>query len=503
MKYDCIVIGAGLGGLTAAATLVKNGKKVIVFEMHNKVGGFATNFVRKDYTFDVSLHNFCPFKENILVDKVFTNLGLYDKVKYIPYNNFQRLIFPENDIVIQKPVENYIRKLIELFPKEQTGIKDIFDIMINLRKEFDEIESLTVTIDKLAEVYPMLAIKFPFLVKYIDITFGELLNKYINNEKLKGIIGSTWWLYGLPTDRIASILYSVPSIAYYNYNGGFIEGTSQKLSDAIASIIKENNGEIRLNCDVVKILMEGNKAIGIRTKECDNFYGDVIIVNSSPYETFIDLIDETDFNKKFRKSIKKLELSLSANQLYLGLNCDLRDFGITDHNITVFESYDINQNYEWVINGEYDKTFYSLTNYSLFDNTLTKKGKSVINVMSLDHINNWDNLTNDQYKVKKEKVVNIIINKLKKIFPDIEKYIEVKEFSTPITMRRYTRNPQGAIYGGAQTISQSGVNRLSYKTPFDSLYMVGAYIYPGAGYSSVMTSGYNVAMAILKTVSKA
>jgi len=498
-KYDCIIIGAGLGGLTAGAILAKNGKKVLVIEMHNKVGGFATNFIRRDYMFDVSLHNFGPLKENIVVNKAFLELGLYDKIKYIQYDYFQRLIFPEHNIVIERPIQKYIEYLVKLFPSEENGIREIFNLMIDIKKEFDEIEGLDVTIDKLEEVYPMLPIKFPLLVKYVETTFGELLTTHIKNEKLKGIIGNLWWIYGVPPDRLAAILYSVPTVGYYNYSGGFIEGTSQRLSDILAGIIKENNGEIRLNCDVKKIIMEGNKAIGVITKECSDFYADVIIANSSAYETFVELMDENEYNKRFRKKIAKLELSLSANQLYLGLNCDAKDIGITDHCITVFESYDMNENFQWIMNGEYDKTFYSLTNYSLFDKSLTKEGKSVISVMSLDHINNWANLSREEYRAKKERVSNIIINKLKRRFPDIDKYIEVQEFGTPVTMERYTRNPQGAIYGSSQINSQSGVNRLSYKTPFESLYLVGAYVYPGAGYSSVISSGYKAAKEILKT----
>lgn len=501
-KYDCIIIGAGLGGLTAGAILSKNGKKVLVIEMHNKVGGFATDFIRRDYKFDVSLHNFGPLKENIVVNKAFSELGVYDKIEYIQYDYFQRVIFPEHDLIIERPIEKYIDTLVTLFKEEEKGIRDLFNIMIEIKREFDEIEGLDVTIDKLEEVYPMLPIKFPLLVKYVETTFGELLGNYIKNDKLKGIIGNLWWIYGVPPDRLAAILYSVPTVAYYNYSGGFIKGTSQTLSDTLATIIKENNGEIRLNCDVRKIIMDGNRAVGIKTQECKDFYGDIIISNSNAYETFIDFMDENDYNKRFRKKISKLELSLSANQLYLGLNCDARDIGINDHCITVFDSYDMNENFNWIINGEYDKTFYSLTNYSLFDKSLTKDGKCVISVMSLDHIKNWEGLTREEYRNKKEMVSNIIIEKLKKRFLDIDKYIEVQEFATPLTMKRYTRNPDGAIYGSSQINSQSGVNRLSYKTPFESLYLVGAYVYPGAGYSSVISSGYKTAKEILKLFNK-
>ena len=141
------------------------------------------------------------------------------------------------------------------------------------------------------------------------------------------------------------------------------------------------------------------------------------------------------------------------------------------------------------MDGEYKKTFFSATNYTDIDKSIIPDGKGVLNIMSLDHIKNWENLTKTEYLDKKERVSNMIIEKLEKYYKNISKHIIVKELATPLTMKRYTQTPRGSIYGFSQSVSQSGINRFSSNSNIEGLFFTGANTYPGAGYSSVMISG--------------
>jgi all-trans-retinol 13,14-reductase len=500
-NFDVIIIGAGLGGLTTGAVLSRNNLKVLIVEMHDKAGGFATNFKRKDYTFDVSLHNFGPLNDNFLIRKIFNELDIFDKFEFIQYENYQRLIFPNNDFIIDKEGSKFIQNLKKLFPFEKNGIESIFEEMTELKKEFDEIENLDIFIDKLEEEFPTLPIKFPSLVKYVYTTFGQLIDKYISDEKLKGILGSFWWIYGIPPEKVAAILYSVPSMNYLNFSGGYIKGTSQKLSDILSVIINENNGEVKLNTKVEKIVFENNKLSGIITDKNEKINAKIVISNISPFETFNNLINENKIEKRYLKKINKLQLSLSCIQLYIGLDCNSKKLGFNNHNITIFSSYNQCDNYIAALNGDYDKIFLSATDYSDYDDELVKKNKGMISVMSLDSIKNWENLSKEKYDEKKTSVINILLNRLEQIMPDLKKHIEIAELATPMTIKRYTGHPEGSIYGISQTIEQSGINRLNPETIFENLYLCGANIYPGAGFSSVISSGYKVAKKIIKDFS--
>ncbi|MBN2546460.1 MAG: FAD-dependent oxidoreductase [Spirochaetes bacterium] len=493
--YDVIVVGAGLGGLTAGATLSKNGKKVLVIEKHDKVGGYATSFTRDEFKFDVSLHNLGPINSSIV--KIFNDLGITDNINYIPFDNFQRIIFPHHNINIPKGIDKFIEMLSIEFPDEKRGIKELLEEIKYIRKGFDDFEDLSLSGNPEEMINPMMAVQYPQFVELVSVTFDELMNRYIENPELKGIIANLWWYFGLPPSKVASILYSVPSANYFEHAGGYVEGTSQNLSNTFADIITGNHGKIILNTEVKQILSEDNNAEGVLTDQGEIFYSNLIISNTGAKNTFLKLMDPENVKKRYIRKVENQELSLSAIQLYLGLDCKPEKLGITDHSFTVFFSYDHDLNYQYILNGEYDKTFFSCSNYSFFDKTLSPEGKSILNIFSLDHIDKWKNLSKNQYNKKKKETMETIINKVEKFIPGLKDHIIVKELGTPMTMNRYTLNQEGSIYGPSQIVEQSGMNRLQPLSPVKGIMIVGSSIYPGGGYSSVISSGYKTAKMIL------
>jgi len=136
--------------------------------------------------------------------------------------------------------------------------------------------------------------------------------------------------------------------------------------------------------------------------------------------------------------------------------------------------------------------------YSRLDDTVAPPGKCVLNIFSLDHIRNWEGLSPLEYEKKKEAVAALILKKVERYLPGLSEHVVVKELGTPRTMNRYTGHKEGAIFGPAQNIYQSGLNRLQPETPIEGLYLVGAAIYPGGGYPSVINSGYRTAHNIVR-----
>ncbi len=493
--YDAIVVGAGLGGLTTAATMAKKGKKVLIIEKHDKVGGYATKFTREDYSFDVSLHNFGPYTD--IIKEIFDDLEIDKKLEYIPYDNFQRVIFPENDINIPTGIDNLIKLLIELYPSEKDGIKKIFEQMKKIREGLDLFEKMGMSGDPSEMNSELIAEQYPEFLTMLDITYQEFINKYITDDKLKGVIGNFWWYLGLPPSQVASLIYSVTSINYFGHGGGYIKGSSQNLSDALADVVISNHGRVILNTKVTKILLADKKAQGVLTEEGEIFYSDIVISNINATDTFINLVDEDQTKKRIRRKVSEMDYSLSAIQLYLGLDCDPETLGFKDHCFTVFTSYDHDENLKFIIDGQYEKSFFSCTNYTKVDKESTPEGKGTISIYSVDHIKNWENLSEYEYRKKKEEVTEIFIKKAEKYLPGLSKHIAVKELGTPKTMFRYTFNPEGSIYGPSHITEQSGMRRLPTFTSNPGLFIVGSTIYPGGGYPSVISSGYKTAKMIL------
>ncbi|MBW1849364.1 MAG: NAD(P)/FAD-dependent oxidoreductase, partial [Deltaproteobacteria bacterium] len=133
--YDIIVIGAGNGGLTAAASLVNKGKKVLLLERHNIPGGCATSFCRGRFEFEVALHQLSgvgtPEKPGPLRSTL-ERLGIIDKLELIPMDDLFRLVIPgQLDITLRPDKADVISELQNRFPKEKQAIEDFFDLIYN------------------------------------------------------------------------------------------------------------------------------------------------------------------------------------------------------------------------------------------------------------------------------------------------------------------------------------------------------------------------------------
>jgi len=105
MKYDVIIIGAGLGGLTAGAKLAKEGKKVLLIEQHFKPGGCATTFRRGDFTFEVGLHEMDGISPGDVKTKIFNDLDVFRHIDFIPVPEFYRFINGRVDVTISHKPE--------------------------------------------------------------------------------------------------------------------------------------------------------------------------------------------------------------------------------------------------------------------------------------------------------------------------------------------------------------------------------------------------------------
>ena len=135
MNYDIIIIGAGLGGLTAGAKLAKEGKKVLLVEQHKRPGGCATTFKRKEFTFEVGLHEMDGIKDVDMKMKIFRELGVFEKVEFLTVPEFYRFINDRYQITIPHDIEKTKAILNKTFPGETSGIDSYFDQIINAKKK--------------------------------------------------------------------------------------------------------------------------------------------------------------------------------------------------------------------------------------------------------------------------------------------------------------------------------------------------------------------------------
>ncbi|MHA1447375.1 MAG: phytoene desaturase family protein, partial [Candidatus Heimdallarchaeaceae archaeon] len=147
--------------------------------------------------------------------------------------------------------------------------------------------------------------------------------------------------------------------------------------------------------------------------------------------------------------------------------------------------------------GDLSSKGFVFVDYSQIDSQLAPEGKGVGSICTIDYTSVWENLTKEEYNKKKEEVAQTFFNRLERVIPGIKQEIDYYEVATAKTIERYTLNPQGSVYGYAQTPEQAVPNRIKQKSPIENLYFASAWTFPGGGFGGAIISGYLCAIGIL------
>ncbi len=478
MSYDVIIIGAGLGGIAAGAKLAKQGKKILLLEQHDRPGGCATTFTRKDFTFEVGLHEMDGPHARDLKVKIFRDLGLNEKVTLLDVPEFYRFVNDRYDVVVPHNPEEAEKRLINLFPHEEQGIKTYYHYILNSRKILAE-----------ASGSP-------------EQSLGDFLDEHIGNDDLKLILlGNLGYFHDDPYS-ISLNYYLVAQGSYYGGNASFIKGGSQKLSDALVSVIKEHGGTVKLNHLSTEIIFEDNRPVGVRyentTGKRKNIFTDYaanIVVNAS-VPTLARKLLPGNRRKELLEKIEGLNVGASLLTVYFGFRKPLKEIGYRYYSTFVFDptiktQKDILQNNR----SGFATRGFTLVDYSQIDSALAPSGKGVGAVCCIGYLSEWEGMERESYLKKKSHVVETIVARCEKLIPGFRDALEYVEAGTPLTVKRYTMNPEGAVYGFAQNPGKSS----DYLSALpENLYVASAWGKFGGGFSGSIYSGYMTALDILR-----
>lgn len=482
MKYDVVIIGGGLGGLSAGLKLSNEGKKVAILEKHHLIGGYSTNFRRKDkegnfYNFDVALHGIGGIrKENAFNIHLGENLGILDDIEFLEKPETATIITKngeENDI--PSNFEDYKNYFIKRFEGEKENIERLFDFLFAVKEDMKEVARDSK--------------RMPKYTNYLQsITLDEFLREYTQNDDLIEEFSFLWLYYGLPQKELNASFYVLPWLSYHIGGTYYVRGGGGNLSEIFANKIKENGSDIFLSSEVVDVEVENDKIVCVKTKKDKIFMADKFVLACDPKVIFSMIKNKNENIQNYVDKMNSFENSISLTQLYLGLDVNSKDLGMTKGDYFIKVSG--NQNtYEAIKNGDYENMDFGITCYDVLDPEFNDEGKGVITIIVGDLISNWPEYKTEEYKERKKEISDILIAKAEKVFPNIKEHIKVMELGTPHTMKRYTNNSEGAVYGWAQNDTQGGFDRLAFKTCLKNTYLAGAWTHPGGGFEGAITSG--------------
>lgn len=505
-RYDHIIIGSGIGGMTAAAMLAKKKKKVLVLERYSIIGGCAQFFERKGYKFDVSLHQIGSvhrgFNKQMLVES-----GVYDRLNFIKLKDLYTSHFTNNSTKIQLPngdIKALRKAFLGAFPQEKKGIDTWIWWMRFGGKQLQFFDNRFKNIVRrvLSEFFaPLIA---PFLLFSDRMKYSYSL-RHVKDSTLYSILNQLWGYYGLPAAQSNMQFNALANYGFYFNGGYYVEGGGYQICDEMRKVVEENGGTVMVNAPVKKIHVHKDKVVGVQTVNKENYFAPHVLSNASPQVTYAMLREKTEASEILKK-LRSHQNSMSCSVLYLGLKKPIGEIqpALKDTYEIFINNSDVHEDQQYKSSVEdsthyddyIDKTTSVITIHSNVD-PQSNPGRSVLNVFVPDNYKRWNKLKTEEYKYKKEALARQMIEVVKRYIPEVEKYIEVQEMATPITVQRYTNNPDGSIYGFSQTVKQSGLKRTHpFSSPFKNLHFCSAWGFPGGGYEGSMRGAAYVVKAI-------
>lgn len=494
--YDVVVVGAGLGGLSAATFLAKAGKRVLLLERHRVPGGYASSFKRGRFEFEISLHELSGLgsEENRgPLWRLFDEAGISDKVEFIRIPEFYRSVFPDVDVTIPLGRENFEAEMARHFPHEAENLKAFSAVMF----EFAD-QALKANRVGMKKVMADPA-SFPVLMEHFGKSLSQVLDPFVADEKARAVLGQIWGYYCLPPSQLSFLIYALGTVSYLRFGPAHVKGTSQALSQAFVDVIEESGGDVWLSNGVRQVMASGGKVFGVVTDQGDSIDCPLVVCNANPYVTCLDLLGVDKVPDWYLKRLGAGTSGASTFNVYLGLDCDYRDVGLENHETFVNTGYDLDGHYELMKAGiGVDPAEAAVTAYNAVDPEFSPPGTAVVVLTLIARPESWLTLSPDEYESTKTRVADKVIGLAERVAPDIRRHIEVIEIATPVTNARYTGNPGGSIIGFNETFSGSGLVRMPSRGPLEGLYFSGAWVNIGGGYEPSIYSGYLTAREVLE-----
>ena len=485
MKTHTVVIGAGIGGLTAGALLLKAGHRVTVLEAHVYPGGCAGTFYHKKYRFDAGATLAGGFSQGGPHARVAEILGLTWPVR--PVNPAWVVHLPDGRTITQwANPQQWQAERQAAFPGTEPfwqKLEMLADISwdVSSRPFPWPPESLHDIYTLARSLHPAALRSLPYLLRSV----GSLIPN--NDPMFHAFLDAQLLISAQTTSQQANPLYGSAALDLPRRGVNHVQGGMGALADTLVNWIRQNGGEVLFRQQVTQIKMKNGRAAAVITKKGLRVAADNILANLTPW-ALRDLLGE-QAPAKLAREVRQRPATWGAFTLYLGVDAAQLSQTSTSHHQIIMDA-------ERPL-GEGNSVFISMANPD--DESRAPAGKRAMTLSTHTEVAPWWQLRHsDQaaYHARREIYTERLLTAAETALPGLRQSIELCLPGTPVTFEFYTRRPSGMVGGFAQ---KSLFQARGPSTDIENVWLVGDSIFPGQSTAGVTLGGMRVAALVART----
>jgi len=468
-KYDIVIIGSGLGGLVSAIILAKEGKRVCVLEKNNQYGGNLQTFVRDKTIFDTGIHYIGGLDKGQNLYSYFSYLGIMDQLRLqkMDENGYDFITFDgdSNAYPHAQGYENFIQQLKVFFPDQEDVLREYC-------------KKLQYTCDS----FPLYNLKQGdgYQEEILSINAKKYFDELTDNEKLKSVLAGSNFLYAGIADKTPFYVHALSVNSYIQSSWRCINGGSQ-ITKQLIKQLRHYGGEVYKHSEVVDFGFEGDKLVSAKTKNGNEYFGELFISNIEP-KTTLKMIGEDKMRKSYYKRIQELDVLIAPFSIYVVFQPESVKY--LNHNYYHFK--DSTRIWEAADYTEesWPESYMASMNVSS-ENQQWADSLTGITYMRFEEVEQWANTHNTvsetedrgaDYEAFKQRKTEAFLVELERKFPDIRQHIKSVHASTPLSYRDYIGGHKGNLYGYVKDSNNPMKTFISPKTKIENLFLTGQSI---------------------------
>lgn len=500
-EWDVVVIGSGMGGMTAAAILSQLGKRVLVLEQNHVPGGFTQTFKRKQYRWDVGVHVVGEVTEDLWNGRLLSSLtngrlaweSLGDTYDEFVYPDAFRIAFPDCGMRKREVLE-------EAFPQERKAIAEYY----KLTKKASDVLGLHFVSGVFPGRWGRLAkatLARPAR-RFLQRTVAEVAEELTDDHRLQALFSAQWGYYGsLPSETSFGVQAAL--CKHYEKGGYYPVGGAREIAQELLRTVADAGGWTRISTSVDEILMHKGRAIGVRLDDGEEIRAKSVVSAIGAVATAQHLLPQSQSESSWAKGLKQLSSSPAHVCLYIGFKGDITKAGASAANVWLNSSWKVNQR-DWDLSTESlgDAPCFYCSFPSLKDPTHQAGPEQyhtgeLVSFVSWDDFKQWTGTRwkrrGDGYLALKEKMTQAMLDRLLQHMPGLAPMIDYVELSTPLSTDRFCRSTRGSIYGLAPTPERYRSPWLQASSPVPGLYLAGCDLVLGGVMGAMMGGVFGAA----------